>query len=385
MLIKTIKHLYLSLTKTQSPFLKDVKLEKQFLVNLKEPNDDFQRSFNQYLCQKYLGNKKEYLLYNIGSFILIIPFLIFFILRRQFKKTIKTKCDAIFVEPVIGRKIIPNELLSEFELIYDAFYSSTKIYLQRDDIQFVIKLICCYCFHFYFLLKCIMKVAMYRAIIQQYSPKAFIVSSEYSFTSSVLTAFCNRNGIEHINVMHGEKLFYIRDSFFRFDRCYVYDDHYIKLFYKLRAERNNFFVSHPSSLYIDINKYKNDSQMCDYKYYLANFNEKELRKIISSIQSLIDAGYKIKVRPHPRYSNLFLLNKYLETIFIEDQNIIGIEESLSNTKNVIGLYSTVLYQAYMNSIPIVFDDITYKDFLSQLKMRDYILYSKQHNLLSEII
>lgn len=63
-------------------------------------------------------------------------------------------------------------------------------------------------------------------MITKYQSKAIVVHNEYSFTSSILTAYCETRNVLHINVMHGEKMYYIRDSYFRYDRCYVWDAYY---------------------------------------------------------------------------------------------------------------------------------------------------------------
>ena len=79
-------------------------------------------------------------------------------------------------------------------------------------------------------------------IFNEYTPKDLYVSAEYSFTSSILTAYCERNRVRHINVMHGEKTFFIREAFSRFHIFYVWDDFYIKLFHQLRANRTEYVV-----------------------------------------------------------------------------------------------------------------------------------------------
>ena len=66
-----------------------------------------------------------------------------------------------------------------------------------------------------FSLKVTIKVAGYSFMITKYQSKAIVVHNEYSFTSSILTAYCETRNVLHINVMHGEKMYYIRDSYFR--------------------------------------------------------------------------------------------------------------------------------------------------------------------------
>jgi hypothetical protein len=364
--------------------LSNIELETQFLNSLKEPDNDFERSFNQYQCQKYLTNKRVWLLNNVICFILLIPFLLLCYFKPR-KKNIKNY-DAIFTHPHLGRKIIPEELISEFESIYDAmFIDNIKFNLELKDLKFIKDLIIQYPLNFYFLLKLVVRIAMYRQAIQQYNPKAFIVTADFSFTSSVLTLFLNNNNIEHINVLHGETIFRIRHSFFRFNRCYVWDDHYIKMFCKLRAQENNFIISTPPFLFVNIENHRKESQLYDYKYYLGDFNKSELTQIVDSMNKLVSCGFCIKVRPHPRYGDLSLLHSLLENKYIEDFKEVSIEESLANTRNVVGFFTTVLYQAYRNGINVVLDDITYKNYESLLISRDYIIYSKPHFLLSKII
>ena len=46
-----------------------------------------------------------------------------------------------------------------------------------------------YCMH-RFCLKCLVKIGLYANYIESYRPKAVVVYNEYSFTSSLLTAYC---------------------------------------------------------------------------------------------------------------------------------------------------------------------------------------------------
>ena len=51
----------------------------------------------------------------------------------------------------------------------------------------------------------------------------------------------------------------------------------------------------------------------------------------------------------------------------------------------IGLYSTVLYQAYINHVPVVIDDLTAPERFAQLKSLCYIMLDKPHGLLSALL
>ena len=364
------------------PFAIKVDLQQEFLFNLKQADSDIERSYNQYKCQKFLNNKIMFFLNNIASFFLLYPLITIYFFRSKSKG----KCDINYKNVFANKQvdILSSDLIEEYSPIQVIDFNQ-KANLELKDLRFIIEIIKKYPFSFYFLVKNIIKIAIYRSVIQQYNPRSFIVTSEYSFTSSILTSFCERNNIEHINIMHGEKFFFIRDSFFRFTRCYVFDEHYIDVFHKLRADNNNFIITQPPSLKVNAFNYKKEKQVYDFTYYLATYNENQIKGIINNLKTLTSFNYIVKIRPHPRYSDLTLLNKYIDKIEIENTKTVSIEESLILTKSAIGLYTTVLYQGFLNNINIVFDDIVFEEEFKALKSLDYILISKKHILLSEII
>jgi hypothetical protein len=183
--------------------------------------------------------------------------------------------------------------------------------------------------------------------------------------------------------MHGEKLYYMRDSFFRFDECYVWDDYYRELFIKMRAAQSQFKVAVPPSLLFPNNT--TVSKEKDYTYYLGWESGETLKSIVLAMNDLEKNGYKVAIRPHPRYTNLNEIRNYAPELEIEDNNIITIEQSLMRTNNAISVYSTVLNQAYNNGIGIVIDDISDKEKYEKLEERQYIMINKPHKLLSSLL
>lgn len=177
----------------------------------------------------------------------------------------------------------------------------------------------------------------------------------------------------------------MRDSFFRFHKCYVWDEFYKDLFIKLRAESKQFIVEVPDSI-IFTEKEKYVKQL-DYTYYLMAEDRDVLQVISNSLKKLKDNGYSVAVRPHPRYSDPQLIKELFEGIFIiEDGKKVSIEESVMRTRNAVSLYSTVLYQAYHNGVSIVIDDVS--DSLKYNKLRELqyrLMYSDDKKLLSEIL
>lgn len=363
--------------KRGSLFTYDINKQKKYILNFQEPKDDIERSFYQYKCQMKLYGAFLSILINILSLFLIIVYFIKLLLN-------KSKCkayhhvSAVFFHDGKPKNILPIELIEEY---FDIVYEDEEIgySLNPDDKKFLIKIVKRYPISWHFLFKCMMKIAKYSYAKDKYSPNAIVVCGEYSFTSSILTKYCEENNMEHINVMHGEKLFYMRDSFFHYHRFYIWDEYYKYLFIDLRADNKQFITSVPKSI-----KFSRDysKKVYDYTYYLAAENEDELILISESLKKLDDKGYKIAIRPHPRYTDLKLITKLFSEYDIEDYNI-TIEESVLRTKNAISLYSTVLNQAYHNGVNIVIDDIANREKFEKLVDLQYMFLHKQNKLLSQ--
>ena len=278
--------------------------------------------------------------------------------------------------------IVPLELKSKFNEIAIVNFGE-HYYLRIDDLEFIWSLILRYPFSYYFILKNTYKIALYRAIIDVHKPKAIICSSEYSFTSSLLTAYCNKEGIKHVNVMHGDKLFYIREAFFQFHQCYVWDNHYIDLFKTLRADKNQFIIAIPPSLRIEINP--REVFIFDFTYYLGGETKEELNCIREALERLPVAPIRISVRPHPRYSDLKLVSSIFTSFQIESTESTSISQSFSSTKSIVSLYSTVLYQGYMIGKEIIIDDVSNEAKFNMLLDLQYIMLSKPYKKLSTLI
>jgi len=368
-------------SKEKSLFDISVEEQKTFLNSLSEPKDDFERSYNQYLCQMFFVKDISAFAYNFFSFLLIIPTLTLYLLNPKKKNIIKF--DAVANWKYLDNNILPKNIVKQYNSIkYINWDEGRK--LSFNNLLFIYKIFLKHPFSYYFLLKCIFKIAEYNYAIKLYQPKAILVHAEYSFTSSILTAYCNRYSIKHIDVMHGEKLFNIRDSFFRYDECYIWDKHYEELFISMRVGKGQFKIHIPSSLSIDKISYLNNDYYSDFKYYLANYSEEEIKGIIDSMSFLKDKGYSLKFRPHPRYSNIKLLLKYVKKANIEYPDKISIEQSIINCDYVVGSYSTVLLQGYFSGKIVVIDDVTYDLIYKKLFERNYILLNKKHFVLSNL-
>lgn len=194
--------------------------QKAFLESLPEPKDLVERSYAQYRCQMMLERPILRMMYQAAA-MLLLPVYQRQLLRRPAPQKMQT-ADAVFLSGDC-ETILPNTLRREFPSLYQAHGFECCSLLRKEDMALLSTLRRRYPSAFYFRFKCMVKLAMYRYQYEVYHPKAMIVDEEYSYTSSFLTEYCHRLGVEHIDIMHGEKLYFIRDTFFCFDRCYVWD------------------------------------------------------------------------------------------------------------------------------------------------------------------
>lgn len=361
----------------KSIFDYSVEDQSTFLDSLPEPHDDIDRSYLQFLCQDYFVAKAKSIFFDaVSVFAIPVIYVVLWVKswRVKYVKPVDTICED---KKMPG--IIPDELVSEFDLNYDAWHSGYA--LSANDIGYLIRKVWGPRKP-YFVLKLSLRVATYSAMITKYRPKRIIAHTEFSFCSSALTDYCHHRGVCHINVMHGEKLYFIRDAFFRFDECYVWDEHYVKIFERLRSETSQFRIAIPPSLKVDTSAYENKNLYADYKYYLAYYTEADLKSIVESMDFVRREGKTIKFRFHPRYSDLKLLKKYVADCDIEDPFKVSISESISNMHCAIGEYTTVMLQAYFSGKQVLLDDVTNKAQFDAVASRGYILVERGGERLS---
>lgn len=334
--------------------------QNSYLNRLREPRDLTDRSYLQYKCQMYLKNRMSRILYNLLS----LPLIIYYLLKQSDNSDVKENTQAVFLGLGLSTDLIPDELLLEYKEIINL--ETCKEGLDCFDRKYIFRLWKRYPLAFMFVLKCIIKIRMYSYIIRTYRPNAIITSEEYSFVSSCITDYCREKNIEHINIMHGEKVFFIRDAFVEFDRFYVWDEYYVNLFIDMRAAENQFLISVPKALKID--KIDVSLKKVDFTYYLANEDKESLRRIASNLKKLREGGNIIAVRCHPRYTDIHDVKQIFKDVaLIEINEELSIRESLQRTKNAISLFSTVLNQAYSNDINPIIDDISSPEKFIELK------------------
>lgn len=353
----------------------DITKQEMYLRRLGQPSDAIQRSYFQYLCQMREMSLFRKLIINFVSMPIFLYWLFKCVNCERKMKSFTN--NAVFFDSG-NSSVLPAVVKSRYsEVIYEE--KPKCLCCKKDRKFFMSKAWCRYPFSFFFLLKNLVKMTQYRFIIQKYNPKAILVCNEYSFSSSFLTLFCSINDIEHIDVMHGEKLFNIRDAYFFYDECVVWDKYYIKLFSRLKASNSKYTI-----VPMELKEPSVFSIKYDYTYYLQSESVEILVKIAKQLQILKNHGMIVAYRPHPIYENEYT-TEIMKSFEREDPQAVPIVDSISQTHNVISRYSTVLYQAYLLKKNIVIDDISNPNEYQNLKKLGYIMFSKPYIELHDIV
>lgn len=377
-IIKFLRKINNFLTNKTNKYL-SYEIQHGFLLKFPMPKNDIERSYFQYNCQCFVNETRfRVIIKNIISAILI-PYFLFKIPNK-----INNRKSLMIENILIGNtqlvKLIPN--IYNCDLI--CLELNDKMLLNKKDKIFIKNIAKKYPCSWYFILKSLLKVARYSYLIEYYKPRRMIVSCEYSFTSSILTYYCEQKNIIHINIMHGEKIYNIRDSFCRFHEFFIWDEYYRELFFSLKADKTKYIIFNPYLLKIykiKENKFENE---IDYKFYLAIETKESLSNLKNIVEILLKYDKKVLIRPHPIYTNQITLKKYFDTKMIE-KNDIDILLSLSNANNIVAVGSTVLYHAYMLDKNIIIDDLTNKNRFYYFRNNKYIMFHKKYKLLSDIM
>lgn len=379
MSITLLKKIAVKLEKKQSSiFTYPVKKQADYIGHFGAPKDEIERSYFQYCCQMKLYGTFLYALLNIASLPLAI------VLLCKYKgRTVKPDrvAECVFFQNGLPANVVPNSLRQRYSDIVSV--TGQDNCLMKSDVAFLKEIFKRYPFSWMLWLKTILKVSQYSAAIMKYSPDAMISCDEFSFTSSIVTKYCRTKDIKRINVMHGEKLYYMRDSFVCYDEYYVWNQYYADLLMELGAEKTQFRIELPDSMIIHMED--GAQKMYDYTYYLAAENEIVLKRIAKCLNKLKGKGFRVAVRPHPRYSDMDKIKEIFNDMDIENVKDVSIEGSLCRTKGAISLYSTVLNQAMVTGIDVVIDDVTNPENYSKLKELHYVMLSAEHALLSALV
>lgn len=353
----------------------------QVIEALPEPPDLIERSYYQYLCQKKRHSALAYRIFVTGANIIaIIPLLYYSFLKRSTNEPANQSesSTAVFLGVPAVKDRIPESLIKEYgKLIIEGEFGLSvtrfeKIFIRRIWARHPLNVL--------FVLKCAMKIAAYRDVIDSVGANAIIATSEDSYTSSVLTEYCRRRHVKHINMMHGEVVYNLSRTFFAFDACYVWDQHYSNLMTRLRAEPTQFIIELPKGL---IYQEASSVRANGATYYLQNQDIRQMLQIKELLESLqID----YRVRPHHIWTEMDELRRVFEASHIEDAHDVPIEESILKSEVLISWCSTVLFQGYVNEKRTVVDNVSNPVLIERMKDSDYIMLAEgRSELLSNVL
>lgn len=365
-------------TKNHAGVFRNSRAEMEaFLNRLGDPRDDEERSYYQYLAQRS-QLKLIFALYNVVS----AP--LYFLQRRKLavaydKESYIKQSDLVYYIYDADRSLMPASLNQIYPGDQHVYADDVSPTLNDRDLDLLKMIARKRPFSFYYRLKILMRLGINRSLIKRYQPKIIAQCGEYSFASTVCTSQLEAEGIEHYNLLHGEKLFTLRDAYPRFTKFYVWNNHYRQLFMDMRCPPDQFVVELPPSLEPHILPHE---KTVDATYYLANETSEQLQKVAESVTALGKAGLIVRLRPHPRYTDLSELSDYIPDDWIE-QSDLSLDESIGRSRAAISLYSTVLNQAAAAGLEIVIDDLKAPSLFAQLKELGYLRIHEDHTRLSE--
>lgn len=358
------------------------------LSKLNAGEDHFNNSYNKYKCVcSYHYNMGVLLLYNMASAILYYP--LYFKLRGKKKGAKKEKCENLLVMKR-GRgigidDIFPEPLREQYTVVED-FMSYDRIYLDKESEQVLKKARKRHPLSFHYNLVLMIRMANQCRIINEYDPAMICTYvCEREFSDPVLTLYSESNGVKYHGFMHGDFMYQIDHAFMQYSCYWVWDEHYKRMFEKLKCTQ-------PMIVY-GPGKYKTIVEAkpleTDYEYYATYYFSGETKGTIDGLKPIFDAlrncGKKCKLRPHPRFSNYEYIKQVFSEYFIENCRECSLKQSLETTFYCIAINSTVLSEAHYSGKKVVIDDMTDRNEYDKLRDKEYIMLDKADYLLSELL
>ena len=365
--------------------------QKAILSAFPEPKDDYERSFYKYQCFcRYCYYKKNWMLvlYNLGAMV-IYPFAFFLFKKRgASKKKSEISYDAVVenVPRLRNDDVIPEELAASFETVKEIEaldYMSGYLCPKAVEICRILKKR--YFWSFYFRMIVMIKLALFSQYLYDYNPKNIVFYSvEREFSGPLQTLLCEQEGAKYIAFMHGDYLYALTFAFQKYSHYYTWDEAYNRMFREVKCDCP-MSVYRPKKL-SGIAK-KLDDHECKYfaTYYFSAENREKAERIHAVFQSFAKRGLRCKIRPHPRFSDIPMLQEVFADMDMEDTKNYSLADSITDSVYTIGLNTTVLSEAFFSGKKVVIDDISSPEEYLELKDKQYIMLKREHVLLSALV
>lgn len=366
----------------------DIKEWESFLNSLPVPKDSIDMAFNRYLCRMHYFPWQKRLFMNVLG-IGALPIELFYLARSNQSIKAMNRGKAILEKSrdvPIFEDIFPEELYEEYDVKVVENFNQKFGILCREARAMLLKCIKRHPFHFFYIYFVYMELAAHSYFLLKYNPEAVIVYvNERNVASPMITELYEKDGRKLVSFMHGEYLLELVQGFMKFSKYYIWDKSYVDMFKWLKCDINEYIVYTPGKLR---KKWNLEDHETPYycTYYLSGQSKESILCLGNILEKFEAQGKKCKVRPHPRdikYTKEILGS--FKNITIEDSSKVPLKESLETTQYVMGLYTTVLSEAYIEGKQIVIDDISDKKRFADAKRRGAAAFRKEHLLLSELI
>lgn len=379
-MIKKIRiWLYGKRSKNSKWFYEGKKETLAFFAKYGIPSDDLQRAYYQYTLSRKMFTFFMSIFENVFFGVGLIG--LYFLIKLEKENFEGEKKKVVYYKISDNKGILPQTIANSNDIV--TVQLGEGISYCEEIKEFVSKCIKRKYLNPPFLFKIIFVIGNYEYIRKKYNPEEIVTSYEGSFSTAMLTNYCEKHGICHTNIMHGEKLFSPNHAYARFNKIYVWDKFYEELFSKELVSCDEYIIYNPWKL--TKLPEPNIDELYDFCFYL-NIESMSVHKHLGEIiERLTKKGYTICVRFHPSQYNYKTGEKIFKCCNVENPKDVHILQSIANTKKVVSRYSTVLYQAYCMGKEIIIDDLSNKKEFEALKDLDYIMFNKPHRLLSEYI
>lgn len=369
---------------------RDMQDQRKYLEHFKEPKDEYEKAYFKYKCQAYYHYSLLIrLLYNCAGIVMIPIFIVSLALKKTKLEDSKHKRNGaiITVSPTMGYKdILPKQIKEKYSTLREIEpIKITERSMDKEAWKTLRKCLMRYWMHPYFCLEVLIRLACNCKMIQRYNPEAIVgYGWERDFAAPILLKYCNLKGVERLTFMHGIFVYSIDKAFLSFNKYYVWEEYYIKMFRDLKADYNCLEVYKPKK-YEAIVKPRIDGK---YEYFLTYYFTAESQSRMIRIKKCLDLfstkGLECKLRPHPRFTDVKLLEKVFDGYLIEDSSW-TLEHSMECSEYIAAYNSTVLAEAYYSEKKVVIDDYVDPAKFQNMIDRDYIMLSRPHKLMTELI
>ncbi len=363
-----------------------------FLKTLPEPKDEVDEAYNKYRCRAYHYPAYKTFILNIGALpMAVLSYGCFFRKKRRLPSVreasllVERKTDVDYAD------IFPSELAQSYDRVMEVVDSRNQkellnVRLSLEAVQLYWKTVKRHPFSLYFQFWTARELSKHCSYISQYNPSATAVYiEERNIAGPLLRRLYESTGRQYISFMHGEYLLRLIQGYMSFSAYYIWDQEYENIFSEiLHCHIGRYILYKPRKLE---KKWHFEGIVPEYycTYYFSAESKESIRKLSEVFAQLEKKGHKCKVRPHPRYSQWEIIRETFPADRIEDPRQVSIEQSLSSTRYVVGLATTVLAEGYYEGKEIVVDDITSLQKYANLEKRHFLVLKRPHLLLSNLL